>query len=73
MVLDFLEKMPETSDDHSRNAREMVSLRVLESLSSQGACANPVSSASGKKVRLDPSDRCEDVLQRILTEVLHMF
>ncbi|KAL0357430.1 UNVERIFIED_CONTAM: hypothetical protein Scaly_1428700 [Sesamum calycinum] len=46
---------------------ESVSLRILESFVVQGA--NPVSSASSQKIRLNPSDRCEDVLRLILTEM----
>ncbi|KAI3463897.1 hypothetical protein Pfo_020560 [Paulownia fortunei] len=68
LLLDLLEKTPEISDDLGRNARELVSLRILESFFGQGARANPASSASSQKIRLDPSDSCEDVLRRILTE-----
>ncbi|GER53096.1 dentin sialophospho protein [Striga asiatica] len=71
LLLDLLERTPEISDDHGKNARELVSLRILESLFIQGARGNPVSSTSIQKIRLDPSsDSCEDVLQRILTEDL---
>ncbi|CAA0836041.1 RING/FYVE/PHD zinc finger superfamily protein [Striga hermonthica] len=71
LLLDLLERTPEVSDDHGKNAREMVSLRILESLFIQGARVNTVSSTSIQKIKLDPSkDSCEDVLQRILTEDL---
>ncbi|XP_011087312.1 uncharacterized protein LOC105168847 isoform X1 [Sesamum indicum] len=69
LLLDLLEKTPEISDEFGNNARESVSLRILESFIVQGGPANPVSSASSKKIRLNPSDRCEDVLRLILTEM----
>ncbi|KAL3617872.1 hypothetical protein CASFOL_038193 [Castilleja foliolosa] len=70
LLLDLLEKTPEISDDIGRNAREFVSLRILESLFVQGAHTNPESSASSEKCKLDPSDdSCEDVLRRILTKI----
>ncbi|PIN17317.1 hypothetical protein CDL12_10030 [Handroanthus impetiginosus] len=68
LLLDLLEKTPEISHDLGRNARELVSLRILESFFSRGACENSVSSFLSQKIRLDPSDNCEDVLLRILTE-----
>ncbi|GFP84532.1 probable inactive leucine-rich repeat receptor-like protein kinase at3g03770 [Phtheirospermum japonicum] len=70
LLLDLLEKTPEASDDLGRNAREFVSLRILQSFFVHGARTNPVSSAPSQKIRLDPSDdSCEDVLRRILTEI----
>ncbi|KAL9148741.1 hypothetical protein ABFS82_12G062500 [Erythranthe guttata] len=41
----------------------MFSLKIY-----QGADANPVYSPSIQKIGLDPSDCCEDVLRRILSE-----
>ncbi|KAL6509544.1 hypothetical protein OROGR_022854 [Orobanche gracilis] len=70
LLLDLLEKTPEVYHDLGRNAREFVSLRILESLFVQGARANLVTSTSGQKIRLEPfDDSCEDVLRRILTEI----
>ncbi|KAK4427731.1 hypothetical protein Salat_1542100 [Sesamum alatum] len=69
LLLDLLEKTPEISDDFGNNARESVSLRILESFVVQDGPANPLSSASSQKIRLNPSDRCEDVLRLILTEM----
>ncbi|KAL6554727.1 hypothetical protein OROHE_007466 [Orobanche hederae] len=70
LLLDLLEETPEVYHDLGRNARELVSLRILESLFVQGARANLVSSTSGQKIRLEPFDcSCEDVLRRILTEI----
>ncbi|KAL0364727.1 UNVERIFIED_CONTAM: hypothetical protein Sangu_0570300 [Sesamum angustifolium] len=69
LLLDLLEKTPQISEDFGNNARESVSLRILESFVVQGGPANPVSSASSQKIRLNPSDRCEDVLRLILTEM----
>ncbi|KAL0421962.1 UNVERIFIED_CONTAM: hypothetical protein Slati_3219100 [Sesamum latifolium] len=69
LLLDLLEKTPEISDDFGNNARESVSLRILESFAVQGGPANLVSSASSQKIRLNPSDRCEDVVRLILTEM----
>ncbi|KAK6153458.1 hypothetical protein DH2020_013097 [Rehmannia glutinosa] len=67
---DLLEKTPEISGDLGKNARELVSLRILESFFVQGARANPVSPASSPKIRLDPpGDSCKDILRRILTEL----
>ncbi|KAG6383174.1 hypothetical protein SASPL_157082 [Salvia splendens] len=68
LLLDLLRKTPQISKDIGKNAREWGSLKFLESLSIHGARANSVSSSSREKVIIDPSDRCEDVLRRILSE-----
>lgn len=73
MVIDLLKKTPKNSNRVGKNAMELVSLRFLESLFTQGVRANPASSALSKTVRLDPSDHCEDVLRRILNEVHFSF
>lgn len=72
MVVALLEKTPEISKDIGRNARELVSLKILENLFIQGAHANPVSPFH-EIISLDPSDRCEDVLRRIMSKVFHTF
>ncbi|KAK4436990.1 hypothetical protein Salat_0032900 [Sesamum alatum] len=68
LLLDLLEKYPQISNDLGRNARELVSLRILESFLVQGAPSNSVSSASSPKIGFDPSESCEKVLQEILLE-----
>lgn len=73
MVIGLLKKTPEISNDTGANARELLSLKLLESLFIQVARANPESSALSKTVKLDPSYHCEDVLQQILSEVLFSF
>ncbi|XP_012853994.1 PREDICTED: uncharacterized protein LOC105973509 [Erythranthe guttata] len=65
LLLGLFKMAPNINDNFGRNAREMLSLRVLESFSD---LANPVSSPSSQKIGLDPSDCCEDVLRRILSE-----
>ncbi|KAA8517044.1 hypothetical protein F0562_017138 [Nyssa sinensis] len=70
LLIDLIRKTPEIFDDLGKNAREMVSLRVLESLFAQrNGIINGVSSASISKIGLDPSDSCEDVLRRIWCEI----
>ncbi|EYU46844.1 hypothetical protein MIMGU_mgv1a012220mg [Erythranthe guttata] len=71
MVLDLLDNTPAMPDDLGKNVRELLSLRLLESFSAQGALASPVSSPASQKIRLDPSDCCEDVLRQILAEDLN--
>lgn len=71
MLLGLLEKVPKTSNDLSRHARELVSLRILEFFLFQEASASPVSFDTTEKIELDPSANCEDVLNRILTKVLN--
>ncbi|KAL8547101.1 hypothetical protein ACS0TY_006719 [Phlomoides rotata] len=68
LLLGLLEKTPEISTDIGRNARELVSLKILEKLFIQGARANPVSPFR-ETISLDPSDRCEDVLRRIMSKI----
>ncbi|KAL0318744.1 UNVERIFIED_CONTAM: hypothetical protein Sangu_2030600 [Sesamum angustifolium] len=68
LLLDLVEKSPLISDDHGKNARELVSLRILESFLVRGAPSNSVSSASSPKIGFDPSESCEEVLQEILLE-----
>lgn len=70
-IIDLVKKTPAISDDLGRNAREMVSLRLLESLFvRENSDANSVASVPGDKVELDPSRDCEDVLRCILLEVI---
>ncbi|MCD7458782.1 hypothetical protein HAX54_039161 [Datura stramonium] len=67
LLINLIKRTPEISDDLGRNAREMVSLRVLESLFVQKT--NDVASVPGDKIELDPSMGCEEVLRCILLEV----
>ncbi|XP_059295957.1 uncharacterized protein LOC132049247 [Lycium ferocissimum] len=70
LLINLVKRTPELSDDLGRNAREMVSLRVLEGLfARKSSDANNVASVPGDKIELDPSRSCEDVLRRILLEV----
>lgn len=70
-ITDLVKKIPEISDDLGRNAREMVCLRVLESLFvRKNSDANSVASVPGDKIELDPSRDCEDVLRCIFLEVI---
>ncbi|KAK4345954.1 hypothetical protein RND71_036130 [Anisodus tanguticus] len=70
LLINLVKRTPELSDDLDRNAREMVSLRILESLFVRKISgANDVASVPGDKIELDPSRSCEDVLHRILLEV----
>ncbi|XP_073139826.1 uncharacterized protein [Henckelia pumila] len=68
LLLDLLEKTQELSDDLSRNTREFVSLRILENVVFKEASASPISSTSFSKINLNPSERCEDVLRKILLQ-----
>ncbi|KAL2243050.1 uncharacterized protein LOC105157969 isoform X1 [Sesamum indicum] len=67
LLLDLVEKSPLLSDDLGRNARELVSLRILESFLVQGAPSKYVSTSS-PKIGFDPSESCEEVLEEILLE-----
>lgn len=70
LLINLVKKIPEISDDLGRNAREMVCLRVLESLFvRKNSDANSVASVPGDKIELDPSRDCEDVLRCIFLEV----
>ncbi|KAD4584688.1 hypothetical protein E3N88_22289 [Mikania micrantha] len=62
----LVEKAPAISVDMGKDAKEMVSLRILESLFLQGN-EDMVHSDSAKN-SFDPSEHCVDVLQNILKE-----
>lgn len=68
LLLDLVKKTPEIFEDIGKNAREWVSLRILESFYDQGIRANSLSSTPTKRNGFDPSEQCEDVLRRILSE-----
>ncbi|KAL2472736.1 uncharacterized protein Fot_48472 [Forsythia ovata] len=67
LLYDLVKKTPEISSDLGKNARELVSLRILERLFVIGARnENPVSlSSSSTKIGFDPLESCEAVLERI--------
>lgn len=68
---DLVKRTPEISDDMGKNAREMVSFRILESLFVKAlGTTNDVASLPDSKIGFESSDRCEDVLRRILDEVI---
>lgn len=63
---------PELPDDLAKSTREMVALRCLEDLFSPSDKVNDDDlSATDKKVEFALSESCEDVLQRILQEVMY--
>lgn len=71
IVVDLVKKIPgEFRENEGKNARELVCLRILESLSllekgkSSGVLPEPDSSA-----RISPSDHCEDVLRKVQLKV----
>ncbi|KAL8533025.1 hypothetical protein ACS0TY_009328 [Phlomoides rotata] len=68
LLLGLLDKTPEIFTDIGKNARELVSLKILEELFIHGARANPVSPFP-ETISLDPSDCCEDVLRRIMGKI----
>lgn len=69
-MADLVKRTPEISDEMGRNARELVSLRVLETLSVQEISnANNDSSVPGYKIELDRSVYCKDVLRHLLMGV----
>ena len=69
-ITDLVKQIPEISDEMGRNARELVSLRVLETLSVQEIShANNDASVPGDKFELKQSVHCEDVLHHLLFEV----
>ncbi|XP_024966874.1 uncharacterized protein LOC112506823 isoform X2 [Cynara cardunculus var. scolymus] len=60
---------PAISGDLGKDAREVVSMRILESLFVHGNEAIvDGDSAQSTKISFDPSERCEHVLQQILNE-----
>lgn len=59
------------SDDLGKDSREVVSLRMLESMFTHGNEATiDTHSTQNAKISFDPSEQCEDVLHRILEEVM---
>ncbi|KAI3678098.1 hypothetical protein L6452_37379 [Arctium lappa] len=69
-LVGLVKKAPAISDDLGKDAREMLSLRILESLFIHGNDEATVDSDSAEnaKISFDPSEHCEDVLHKILEE-----
>ncbi|KAI3750241.1 hypothetical protein L2E82_20874 [Cichorium intybus] len=62
-------KAPAIPDDLGKDSREMVYLRILESLFIHGDEATiDTHSSQNYKISFDPSEQCEDVLKKILEE-----
>lgn len=63
---------PAISGDLGKDAKEVVSLRILESLFPQTGDEAVVDADAGQngKITFDSSERCEDVLNKILREVI---
>ncbi|KAF7144792.1 hypothetical protein RHSIM_Rhsim04G0100400 [Rhododendron simsii] len=68
ILLDLVKRTPEISDDLGENAREMVSLRILESFFARQSGSKNGGSAIDSKIELDPSKQCENVLRDIVHE-----
>ena len=66
----MIEAAPEIPDDFGKNAREMVALRCLEGLFCRNNGITNEIPFKEPKVTFDLSERCEDVLQSILREVI---
>ncbi|CAL5351966.1 unnamed protein product [Camellia sinensis] len=70
ILIDLVKRTPAISDDMGKSAREMVSLRILESFFiQQTGSTKGVSSAPDSKIEFDSSYHCEDVVRQILHEI----
>ncbi|KAI3772577.1 hypothetical protein L6452_03767 [Arctium lappa] len=68
-LIGLVKMAPAISGNLGKDAREMVSIRILESLFGHGNEATvDGDSSQNAKIRFDASERCEDVLQQILNE-----
>ncbi|MFS7934259.1 putative transcription factor MYB-HB-like family [Helianthus anomalus] len=65
-LIGLVKMAPAISGDAGKDTREIVSLRILESLFDNGNEATVDGKAP--KISFDPSERCEDVLKKILHE-----
>lgn len=68
LVSGLVKSAPAISGDAGKDTREIVSLRILESLFDYGNEDTVV--AKTPKIYFDFSERCEDVLKKILPEVI---
>ncbi|PWA62684.1 hypothetical protein CTI12_AA361580 [Artemisia annua] len=64
-LIGLVNTAPAISGDAGKDARELVSLRILENLFAHGNDTD-ADSAQNAKISFDASERCEDVLNRIL-------
>ncbi|GJV41712.1 zinc finger, PHD-type, homeodomain-like, zinc finger, RING/FYVE/PHD-type containing protein [Tanacetum coccineum] len=64
-LIGLVNTAPATSGDAGKDARELVSLRILENLFAHGNDTDADSAQNGK-ISFDASERCEDVLNKIL-------
>nr|XP_043620694.1 uncharacterized protein LOC122592511 isoform X2 [Erigeron canadensis]XP_043620695.1 uncharacterized protein LOC122592511 isoform X2 [Erigeron canadensis] len=67
-LLGLMKAAPVISGNAGNHTRELVSLRILESLFDGNEAVVDAASAKNTKVSFDTSERCEDVLFRILHE-----
>ncbi|GJY59976.1 zinc finger, PHD-type, homeodomain-like, zinc finger, RING/FYVE/PHD-type containing protein [Tanacetum coccineum] len=68
--LRLVEKAPAISDDTGKDARETVSLRVLEDMFiDENEATDDTDSSQTDRISFDPSENCEDVLHTIAGEV----
>lgn len=69
---DLIRSTPDLSADIGKNARELICLKILETLSvERNQNNNEDPSALHQKIEFDPSDSCEDVLGHMLQEVFY--
>ncbi|XP_042753988.1 uncharacterized protein LOC111878643 isoform X2 [Lactuca sativa] len=69
ILIGVVKKALAISDDLGKDSREVVSLRMLESMFTHGNEATiDTHSTQNAKISFDPSEQCEDVLHRILEE-----
>nr|GEU91942.1 zinc finger, PHD-type, homeodomain-like, zinc finger, RING/FYVE/PHD-type [Tanacetum cinerariifolium] len=64
-LIGLVNTAPAISGDAGKDARELVSLRILENLFAHGKDTD-ADSAQNCKISFDASERCEDVLNKIL-------
>ncbi|XP_052174463.1 uncharacterized protein LOC127789575 isoform X2 [Diospyros lotus] len=70
ILIDLVKRAPEISGDLGKNAREMVSLRILESLAAQrNGSTNAGASRADSKIEFDQAESCEDVVRRLVREI----
>lgn len=71
-LIDLIRSTPDLSADIGKNARELICLKILETLSvERNQNNNEDPSALHQKIEFDPSDSCEDVLGHMLQEVFY--
>lgn len=69
--LRLVDKAPAISDDTGKDARETVSLRVLEDMFiDENEATDDTDSSQTDRISFDLSENCEDVLHTIVGEVM---